>query len=416
MQKKLKILVVSNTFPIPPRNGVEIPIAGFMECLSEKNDIMFALVGEKENLAKEEERIRSSPGCFKGGVTFQIQRRRKIILALNELSLQQPAYFRCQLCTHQARTELPIEKVDILWISPVELAGLSEALRRHICPGAKLVLGTNDAIYYAHYERMLALLHGREPFSCRSVLRCIRIPFIMANEAKYLKRFDAVHVQTELEKKRLDMILGRSKVPIIIVAQNGIKEDLLKLAYNGFQSNRILLMANMDTNHRRYALWFIEQVWPLIIKQNRRARLRLAGKRATGRTAVMFNKIPGLEQVGFVQDLADAFDDVALSVVPVFKTSGVINRIIDCMSAGVPTIGFSSTYNHLNGFMDGVHGVVSRNATDMAVQINRFLRDDKGLRQISKQARKFVSHRFTWSASCEKVEKALGKIVEETPA
>jgi len=40
---KMKILFVSNTFPIPPRNEVELPLSQIMQNLSIKHKVCFNL-------------------------------------------------------------------------------------------------------------------------------------------------------------------------------------------------------------------------------------------------------------------------------------------------------------------------------------------------------------------------------------
>ena len=92
---EMKILFVSNTFPVPPRNGVELPLSQIMQNLSTKHKVCFALIyeGDKPDLS-ELERIKFAPSWLNKVFMFQAIKHSKLKRIYDEVSFKKPFYYR----------------------------------------------------------------------------------------------------------------------------------------------------------------------------------------------------------------------------------------------------------------------------------------------------------------------------------
>jgi polysaccharide biosynthesis protein PslH len=89
--------------------------------------------------------------------------------------------------------------------------------------------------------------------------------------------------------------------------------------------------------------WFCREVWPLIRQRLPEATLTIAGtglaKRPDGTLDVPREWVkPGITTVGFVEDLEDVYRSTIGMVAPVVGGSGVRMKLLETMSAGMPTV------------------------------------------------------------------------------
>jgi glycosyltransferase involved in cell wall biosynthesis len=89
--------------------------------------------------------------------------------------------------------------------------------------------------------------------------------------------------------------------------------------------------------------WFCERVWPLVRARVPNARLTIAGpglgKDAAGALLAPPRwQQPGITTIGFVDDLETLYRDVTAMIAPVVGGSGVRMKLLETLSAGMPTV------------------------------------------------------------------------------
>jgi glycosyltransferase involved in cell wall biosynthesis len=78
--------------------------------------------------------------------------------------------------------------------------------------------------------------------------------------------------------------------------------------------------------------WFVKKVWPLVIKENRNALLRLAGKGMP--TDLMKFNSERLKVTDYIADASEFFNEGQVMVVPLLSGSGMRVKIIEGMAMG----------------------------------------------------------------------------------
>jgi glycosyltransferase involved in cell wall biosynthesis len=405
---KKKVLILSNWFLYPVRNGMELPIAMYVKELSNKVDFDFHLVNTEENVQREMNSRNILNSKYFQSVRTTICPPIPIIKRIiNEIFLRKPFYDDLDT---KSLNLLNIKKYDCIWVTNAKLASIVYRLGE--IGGLNTLLTTNDAIYYFYYERAIASFLGREKKSIGNIFNLLRLPFILLNERAYLKRYSAVHVQTELEKERLQWIMPRESETKLIVAPNGIKLELLSITHKPSHSNIILLMNHMTEGREQQALWFLNKIWPKVVSARPELKLLVVGAMPNNAAQLYYDKFPNVEFTGFVSNLQDIYSTVCLSVIPHYQSSGYINRLYDALTAGVPVIISSQIARTVKGFTSGVHGVVVQNRKKLVENIIALseANAEKQRNLLVKNGRQFVKNSFRWKDSTIMIEEAIQKI------
>jgi glycosyltransferase involved in cell wall biosynthesis len=99
----------------------------------------------------------------------------------------------------------------------------------------------------------------------------------------------------------------------------------------------VSLVGVMDYGpNREGATWLIETVWPLVTAARPDAQLRVVGR---GSEALnRYRKIPGVDIVGSVPDIARYVSEAMVSVAPIHRGSGTRVKVLEAFAAGVPVV------------------------------------------------------------------------------
>jgi glycosyltransferase involved in cell wall biosynthesis len=88
--------------------------------------------------------------------------------------------------------------------------------------------------------------------------------------------------------------------------------------------------------NREAIIWLIREIWPLVREKIPNARLLLAGEGTE--QLVAEGSVDGIEGLGFVADLASAYQRAAIAVCPVRRGSGTRIKIIEAAMNGRPVV------------------------------------------------------------------------------
>ncbi|MFC1762300.1 glycosyltransferase family 4 protein [Planctomycetota bacterium] len=383
-----------------------------MVYLSQRHTVSFALVCDPHiSYETESERASRATVPLAGFYRIDASRPGKGRMIMDELLLTRPTFYARDYCASTLQDTFKGKEFDVLWAAPVGMGSFCEAYKESRGPDhvPKIVVGINEAMYYSYFEQGLAMIVGREAISFAGTLRLFRSLLLRYHEKKYLMRFDACHVQTENEARRTQKILPNCK-PRVIVSQNGKHEELLDIPYTGAETKNVLLLAHMIHGRERQGVWFLRKVWPKVRDIHKDAVLHVVGLMAEGKLEQWILSRPGVIPKGFIPNLSDAYRNMTVSVVPVLQSTGVINRIVDAMSAGVPVVASPESISTIDGFRPGIHGISAKGSRETAIAISELLGDSKRLDGFSTVARQFVRRRFTWENSCHIIEKSLEKL------
>jgi glycosyltransferase involved in cell wall biosynthesis len=158
------------------------------------------------------------------------------------------------------------------------------------------------------------------------------------------------------------------------------------------------------------ATWFVNEVWPHVVREKPDARCKIIGKGAT--KAVLDLARPGVEITGFVEDLRPHLASAAALVVPLRLGSGTRLKIVEGMAMGKAIV---STTLGAEG-IDAVPGrdiLVADDPAAFAGAVVRLLRDPALGASLGASGRALAVERYAWSAAAADLEKLFRELVRE---
>ena len=151
------------------------------------------------------------------------------------------------------------------------------------------------------------------------------------------------------------------------------------------------------------AVWFVNEVWPLLQRRHPGLRLSLVGSNPTEEVRALASDM--IEVTGFVSDeiLADYYRKARVSVAPLRYGGGMKGKVVEAMRFGLPCVTTPTGAQGFEGNRDFL--VVAEDPADFAEAVLRFLEDDAVWLAASRAAQGFARDRFS--------DDALWRVVQQ---
>jgi O-antigen biosynthesis protein len=133
--------------------------------------------------------------------------------------------------------------------------------------------------------------------------------------------------------------------------------------------------------------WFVEDVLPLVVAEEPRARVMVVGSDPPKRSS--FRHAEAVELVGFVEDVREPLTRYSLFVCPILSGSGVRVKLLEAFAAGIPVV---STRLGAEGLADrdGDICALADQPAEFARRVVDLLRDPQKAAEMAARAREEV--------------------------
>ena len=412
----MRVLFVTNTVPFPPRHGVELTNAHIIAGLAERHEVDVAVAAPSAGDVEYEARRPNVPGTVRSLSRVRLEPASAWRRTVGELAGRRPAFFLRKFRRADVEAIMRGDH-DVLWASPVGCLGIVDYCRANGVPmPPSVALGLNDVKTTLYEDMFRQAVRGRLGWSSRGLMRGLRVPIVRRHERRYLREVDLVHVMTEQERRRALRLLDGSRRTRVVVAPNGRKRELERVTYHGRDSERVVFMTHLDGARQHESRWMLQHVWPRVRARCPRARLLLVGTPPPPGSRLREALPAGAEIVGYVQDLVALYSSVALAVVPTVHATGIINRIQDALTAGVPTVTTPEAASTIAGLSPGVHAEVCASADDFAAAVIGLLEAKERRDLLSRASRAFARRQPTWDDTIETLVGALEGLAKHEPS
>lgn len=153
------------------------------------------------------------------------------------------------------------------------------------------------------------------------------------------------------------------------------------------------------------AVWFAQEIFPLVRKQMPEATFCIAGRNPA--PAVMaLEKLPGIEVTGTVPDMRAYLASANICVVPLLIARGIQNKVLEAMAMQKPVV---ATVGAATG-TKAVHGqeiIVADDENQMASEIITLLGDHQRCDSIGRKAREYVERQHSWSSHLQRLNEII---------
>lgn len=127
--------------------------------------------------------------------------------------------------------------------------------------------------------------------------------------------------------------------------------------------------------------WFVDEAWPLVLREIPDAVLRIVGSHMPPEIRDLGVR-PGIEAVGYVDDLASMLDRCRASVAPLRYGAGAKGKVAESLARGLPAVCTPVAVEGM-GLQPGVGVLVGDDARSLADSVVELLRDDALWRRLS---------------------------------
>jgi glycosyltransferase involved in cell wall biosynthesis len=121
---------------------------------------------------------------------------------------------------------------------------------------------------------------------------------------------------------------------------------------------------------------FIERVWPMVTQEIVDAELKIVGAFLSPKLKKKWSKVKGVNVCGFVEDIADVYSGVDISISPVNIGSGTHIKVLESLAKGVPMVISSRSHRgYESTIVENECVLVAQNHRDYAHKICQLAND-----------------------------------------
>jgi polysaccharide biosynthesis protein PslH len=384
----MKILWIARTCPYPPNDGEKIRVFNLIKNLSHHDiTLVFRAMHENElqGATALQQYCRQVRYAYIPSPTSQLTRVgwclpfvfTRYPISLATVYFQEIATILRELCAR--------ETYDVVHVEHSSLTIYLDGLKFQNNPYTILTLHNVD---YARNVRVMA----NTPAGIYKL-------FLYYNQLKFkqwetdsIMRYDKVITVSGTDKETIEE-MGVSGA--IDVVPNGVDTEKLQMIPRRSASRSILFVASMDSeaNHDG-AMFFLEQIFPLVKKRVPDASLYLVGRNPRQELKA-FDHTDGIVVTGEVPEVRQYYEKAAVAVVPLRSGGGTRLKILEAMALGIPVVSTAVGCEGLN-VEDGKHLVVADDPRLFAEAVIDIFDNDELCRSLVQASRKVVEEQYDW--------------------
>jgi glycosyltransferase involved in cell wall biosynthesis len=151
-------------------------------------------------------------------------------------------------------------------------------------------------------------------------------------------------------------------------------------------------------------LSFVNRILPQVLRSAPSFRLKVTGYY---KNIIPSEAVAGVEFVGFLPSLNEAYEAAPFVICPVFGGTGQQVKIIEALAHGVPVIAFRSAAER-SPLLHNVIGLIAENSEDFAAHVVTLWNDRDLCRRLGETARSTVAERFSRDTLLKGLEEMVG--------
>ncbi|WP_428235436.1 glycosyltransferase family 4 protein [Gracilimonas sp.] len=393
----MKILQVTPRIPSPPNDGGAVYIyytTKYLSLLGEDVQIVSFISNkhaQEPELLDPYSEIFAVDGKFK---PYNFFAALKSLLTLKPITIQ-----------HRMKPSLMQEALNKVTISPdiILLEGLHTAAFTHLVkekfPSVPIILRQSNVEYL--------LLKRNAETSANPAIKLfyyLQSQFMKRFEIKSMSNVDAVTAITPFDK---DIYLQNIPDLNCFVSPAGTEiPTALEVKRNSAQ---LLAISNWRWKPNIDGLrWFFKEVWPELKQRHQNISIDVAGEGLTEKFKSTFDS-PGINYLGFVDDLEPLRQSATVFVAPLFSGSGMKLKIVEGLASGLPIVTTAIGAEGID-IRNGVH-YLEGNSIDQFIEHITSLLENEDLRdRLSGNARKIAVDKYDWESVTKRLIQFLKSI------
>jgi len=178
------------------------------------------------------------------------------------------------------------------------------------------------------------------------------------------------------------------------------------------EPHTIAFLGAMDWHANVDAIeFFVDKVLPLIREKIPTVQLLIIGRNPVPKIRSLAEKDEAIEVSGTVDEVQPWLQRAAVMILPLRVGGGTRIKVYESVAAGVPVVSTSVGVEGLD-LEPGSHFRRAENATSFAAETIDLLENPKAAAAMAKEARDYISTRYSWEAVCSRFSDLCRKAVE----
>ncbi|PKL83324.1 MAG: hypothetical protein CVV24_05490 [Ignavibacteriae bacterium HGW-Ignavibacteriae-3] len=394
----MKILIITPRIPYPPYRGDKLKIFNLSKELIKRNQVkiisFIASSSEKDDLLNLKNNgidLEVVPHSrFKGWINM-------LRAFISKTPLQVSYYYSKKMCK-KIQEISSAGKYDVVYFHLINSAQYCDCVAHQ---GALKVIDFTDAssLYMTRYAEFL-----RNPF--RKYIFMKEAKRVLAYE-NITQKFDTLFVCSDNDRQFLSKRKVHKNIQLLL---NGI--DLNTFQYEKIQKEkgRIIFAGNMSYFPNIEAVqYFAKEIFPLVLSRVPFAKFYIVGQQPP--QEILSLQSANIVVTGFVKDLRIEYLLSEVNVAPIQFGSGTLNKIIEAMALGVPTVATSLAVQGLpDKFKKYIY--IEDSVEKFAENIARIMETGNYENELLKDGMNEIKNSLSWDKIAGNLEKYLSEKIK----
>lgn len=379
----MKILYITARQPYPVIKGDQIIAYEQIKELSKKNEVylitFFKDEIDKKNLLDEMNKYCKKIYCYKHTSINKVFSMLKVIINLKPIQMNMFYRFDIKKKINNIYNEI---NPDVVHVQSFRMAEyfLGRKIRKSI-----------DLID-SYSENMRKRAEGSKLLK---TLWYLEYKLLVRYEEKLISDFPVKTLVSERDKVHF-------KDKSIAVNYNGTSISMNEaIPYR----NDIIIQGNMSYFPNVEAVEYIKNELLEELKIiNRDIKLYIVGGNPCAKVKSL-NNDKDVIVTGYVRDMEEYLHKCKVAIYPIFSATGMQNKVLESMAAGVPCIISEECLKGIPGLVNNKNVLVAKTKDEYINLYKKLITNKDFYMNIRKDAYKFVSDNYSWQRNCNKLIK-----------
>ena len=404
----MKVKFVVDQLPYPPRNGITIPIWGYLRLMAKNNSIdLVILCDEEVDIPTLPERLVEL--CSSISVVRRT-RRSKFVIALHELLLHRASFVNYKYGAELTLIGVP-SRPDVALASPI---GCIDYIARAEPASLPVISGISDLYISVISDSANAQLRAGRLLA--GLLNRMRYTLLRYLEGKALRRASVFLVQTDRDREWSKKLYPPDLWTKAFVLPNGVGPELSlpKRTLPAPEPRILFITSHYIPLYADAVRWIVKNVWKDVQRRVPDARFTLIGRGLTDHSdlARALEVDPSLEYLPYVEDLSEIYRRTRVLVVKINKSYGFINKVAEALAMGIPVVGDQSAFNGLESATSAGAAFAAGTAAEMTARIVELLSNDVAWISAARLAQNEIGPSLRWEEREDLIRQAVALSVK----
>ena len=390
----MKILFLSRWFPSPMDNGSKIRIYNLLRGLGQLHDVTLLSFADQPEVSPEAPEVREI--CSK-----------VVVVPWKEFD---PTTIRARLAILSLK---PRSIVDTF--SPEMAQAITKTLNEQ---AYDLIIASQlqMAAYYPYFQGIpaifeefeIGLFHDRAfspdgKIRLRQALTWFKLRIYLS---QLLNAYQACTVASEQERQLLVRNFPDFKKQVALIP-NCLNLDEYQGVRMDKKSNTLIFSGPFKYRVNYDAmLWFVGEVFPLILERIPDTQLIITGDHAN----LPLPSSKNITLSGYVDDIKSLIASCSISIAPLLSGGGTRLKILEAMALGTPVVATSKGAEGLDA-TDGEQLLLADSPADFAECVISLLKDGSLRLEIARKAGLLVKEKYNWGSALAEYSTLINTLV-----